>query len=246
MKIQSNIPIPDVLKWKDNEMLIAINKKENAVLTEEDEGRRYEADFTIADQQTAENAINAITRMQQDSELDDAVIYGFEIDGKKAISIKKDYATKASASVFPALPASGILEKGEIYSYQNGAVMVVQDHERTIYAPEDTPALFSFYRENTEGQEWIPQESIALNATRTYGGNTYKCIQAHTSQTGWEPDKTPTLWTLIPKTNAWTYPVSYKVGDQVTYNGNTYKCLQAHTSQAGWTPSGVPALWQMI
>jgi hypothetical protein len=44
----------------------------------------------------------------------------------------------------------------------------------------------------------------------------------------------------------WTYPVSYKIGDEVTYQGKTYKCIQAHTSQAGWTPTAVPALWQQV
>jgi chitinase len=28
----------------------------------------------------------------------------------------------------------------------------------------------------------------------TYGGVTYKCIQSHTSLTGWEPPNVPALW----------------------------------------------------
>ena len=34
---------------------------------------------------------------------------------------------------------------------------------------------------------WAPNTAYAVNDTVTYGGCTYKVIQAHTSQTGWEP-----------------------------------------------------------
>jgi len=43
---------------------------------------------------------------------------------------------------------------------------------------------------------WAPNVAYAVNDTVTYGGSTYKCLQAHTSQTGWEPPNTPSLWQL--------------------------------------------------
>ncbi|MCL6456534.1 MAG: fibronectin type III domain-containing protein [Gorillibacterium sp.] len=45
--------------------------------------------------------------------------------------------------------------------------------------------------------EWAPYVSYALNDTVTYGGNTYKDIQAHTSLPGWEPANVPALWQLV-------------------------------------------------
>ena len=45
---------------------------------------------------------------------------------------------------------------------------------------------------------------------------------------------------------AWTYPVSYVVGNRVSDGGKLYKCQQAHTSQEGWKPSATPALWAVI
>jgi chitinase len=30
----------------------------------------------------------------------------------------------------------------------------------------------------------------------TYGGTTYRCLQAHTSLAGWEPPNVPALWAL--------------------------------------------------
>src|SRR5688572_4110481 len=41
---------------------------------------------------------------------------------------------------------------------------------------------------------WASGVSYAVNALVTYGGSTYKCLQAHTSQVGWEPPNVPALW----------------------------------------------------
>ena len=41
---------------------------------------------------------------------------------------------------------------------------------------------------------WAPNVAYAVNDTVTYSGIVYYCIQAHTSQTGWEPPNTPALW----------------------------------------------------
>lgn len=252
MKTYSNIPLPDAPKrWKEGEFGIYINHKDNGYLPTDDpntdmSSRRYEAEFTIIKELSAESAIHAFTRMITDPVLDRKVVDNIEINGKPAIETKVDYPVKVGKTIFPPLPAGGALKKGQVYSYNNGAVMVVQDHERTIYAPELTPALFSFYREVTEGQPWIVGEQIVLNATRTYNGKTYKCIQAHQSQESWNPELTVgTLWQVVPATAEWMVGVAYKVNDIVTYQGNTYRCLQGHTSQAGWFPSAVPALWQL-
>ncbi len=49
---------------------------------------------------------------------------------------------------------------------------------------------------------WAPGVAYAVNDTVTYAGSTYYCIQAHTSQTGWEPPNVPALWGLVTGTSA--------------------------------------------
>lgn len=98
----------------------------------------------------------------------------------------------------------------------------------------------------------------------TYQGNTYKCLQAHTSQPGWDPVDAPALWQFVSASSsssskstlsnsqndsssapAWSgNGVHYKVGDQVTYKGNTYSCIQAHTSEPNWNPIDAASLWE--
>jgi streptogrisin C len=44
------------------------------------------------------------------------------------------------------------------------------------------------------GGTWAPGVAYAAGAQVTYGGATYRCAQAHTSMTGWEPPNVPALW----------------------------------------------------
>ena len=43
---------------------------------------------------------------------------------------------------------------------------------------------------------WKPNEWVEVGERRFYDGHWCKCIQAHTTQTGWEPPIVPALWEL--------------------------------------------------
>jgi chitinase len=49
----------------------------------------------------------------------------------------------------------------------------------------------------TGATAWVANHAYAVGALVTYGGHTYRCIQAHTSQVGWEPPNVPALWQLV-------------------------------------------------
>src|SRR5262249_50682160 len=42
--------------------------------------------------------------------------------------------------------------------------------------------------------QWQPHTSYAVGALVMYNGVEYQCLQAHTSEVGWEPPNTPALW----------------------------------------------------
>jgi chitinase len=44
---------------------------------------------------------------------------------------------------------------------------------------------------------WAPNTFYATGARVSYSGLNYECIQAHTSQVGWEPPNVPALWKRI-------------------------------------------------
>ena len=154
----------------------------------------------------------------------------------------------SETAAFPPLPDSGWLEQDAIYQHNGQAVIVRQSHNRTEHDPADVPALFLVHREDaSQGVEWIAGEQVYVGTERTYEGSTYRCLQAHVTQSDWTPDATPALWAVVAEdpepTDEWQVGVSYATGDVVTYKGIQYECRQAHTSQAGWEPPNVLALW---
>ena len=71
---------------------------------------------------------------------------------------------------------------------------------------------------------WAADVAYAADVRVRYGEKLYKCVQAHTSQSGWEPDKTPALWTEVAKPGeipVWKQPTgaqdAYRIGDKVWY-----------------------------
>ena len=62
--------------------------------------------------------------------------------------------------------------------------------------------------------EWAAGVDYATGYKVQYGGKLWRCVQAHTSQTGWEPENAPALWTAICETHAGT---KY---DPIPYDGN--------------------------
>ena len=59
------------------------------------------------------------------------------------------------------------------------------------------------------------------------GGRLWRCLQAHTSQTGWEPENVPALFTEITESHAGT------LDDPIPYNGNMALEAGKYYSQSG-------------
>lgn len=77
---------------------------------------------------------------------------------------------------------------------------------------------------------WEPDVAYTVGQLRKYEGKLYRCVQAHTSQNGWEPDKTASLWALTSdpaeEWPEWSQPVgahdAYAEGAKVSHNGKHY------------------------
>lgn len=78
---------------------------------------------------------------------------------------------------------------------------------------------------------WAADTAYAADQRVRYNGSSgtptptlYKCVQGHTSQADWTPDKTPALWTEVAKPGeipVWRQPTgaqdAYNKGDKVHY-----------------------------
>ena len=62
--------------------------------------------------------------------------------------------------------------------------------------------------------EWAAGVDYATGYKVQHGGWLWRCVQAHTSQDGWEPENAPSLWTEICETHGGT------LNDPIPYSGN--------------------------
>jgi hypothetical protein len=88
-----------------------------------------------------------------------------------------------------------------------------------------TMEMFPYWRTGIT----ITQDDITNGKHRyQYNGKLYKCVQAHSTQADWTPDKTPALWVEVSLDEfpEWKQPTgahdAYKKGDKVTHNGKKW------------------------
>jgi len=149
------------------------------------------------------------------------------------------------------------VEKDRIYKYEKDdgfppLVIARQDHIRMDFEPQLTPALFSFFRENSDDLEWIPNEKVDLGWKRIWEGKQYEVIQPHMTVIGQTPDLTPALWKLVPSEEipVWKQPTgahdAYRLGAKVHYptiNDPIYESLIDYNV---YSPLTYPAGWKKL
>lgn len=84
--------------------------------------------------------------------------------------------------------------------------------------------------------------SYAVGDRVRYNSHLYKVIKTHTSQTDWNPEAAPTLFSAISITE-WQSGVSYSKGAKMTYQGKIYISLIDNNV---WSPADYPAGWQEV
>lgn len=76
---------------------------------------------------------------------------------------------------------------------------------------------------------WSENISVSVNDRYQYSNKLYKCVQAHTTQADWTPDKTPALWVEVSLDEfpEWKQPAgahdAYAKGDKVKHNGKKWE-----------------------
>ena len=121
--------------------------------------------------------------------------------------------------------AAEVAERTRPLTTEEVTAMLIKQ-QVNILEVDDTTALrmVEFY------PEWNAGQAYTVGYKVQHGGKLWRCIQSHTSQSGWEPDNAPSLWAkvLIPDENVvpeWEQPDStnpYSAGDKVTHNGKTW------------------------
>ena len=90
-------------------------------------------------------------------------------------------------------------------------------------------------------ERWAPDVDYEVGKRLCYEDKLYKVLIAHTSQSSWTPDISPSLFAevLIPNPSIipeWVQPSStnaYMKGDKVTHNGKTW---ESYIDNNVWEP----------
>ena len=126
------------------------------------------------------------------------------------------------------------------------AAFAAAEHTRPLTAEEVTAMLIRqqintlTVDDNTALRmlEFYPAWASDTDYTAGYkvhrGGKLWRCLQAHTSQIGWEPENAPALWTEICETHSGTLedPIPYngnmalESGKYYSQNGKIYRCTR--------------------
>ena len=94
--------------------------------------------------------------------------------------------------------------------------------------------------------EWASDVSYKVGDRRRYDGKLWRCVQAHTSQAGWEPPSVPALWVRTSHDGEipdWVQPTgahdAYAMGDKVKHIGKVWQSdIDANVFEPGvygWT-----------
>lgn len=113
-------------------------------------------------------------------------------------------------------------------------------------SPEDYAELVNRY------PAWQTDTAYAAGELVAYNDNLYEVVQGHTSQSDWQPDQTPALYThAVPQSiiPIWVQPQgahdAYQIGDRVTHNGQVWESLVNGNT---WEPGspGAESLWLLV
>ena len=87
--------------------------------------------------------------------------------------------------------------------------MLIRQQINTLTVDDNTALrMLAFY------PEWASDADYTAGYKVRRGGRLWRCMQAHTSQIGWEPENAASLWTEICESHSGT------LEDPIPYNGN--------------------------
>ena len=102
-----------------------------------------------------------------------------------------------------------LAEKTRPFTAEEVNVMLIAQQINTLSVDDNTALrMKSFY------PEWAAGNAYAAGIKVQRSSKLWRVVQAHTSQTGWEPENTDSLWEQINETHSGT------VDDPIPYEGN--------------------------
>ena len=140
----------------------------------------------------------------------------------KLVSSKFFIAEKTNEMI-----AEEILKNRMPYTMEEVTALLIKQQINTLEVDDNTALrMTEFYPEWAAGQDYTAGYKVQR------GGRLWRCLQAHTSREGWEPENAASLWTEICERHAGTIddPIPYsgnmalEAGKYYIQSGKTYLC----------------------
>ena len=123
--------------------------------------------------------------------------------------IIRDLTAAETAAAQEAAAKAEAEEKRRPLSLGEVQEMMVRAQINTLAVDDNTALrMVDFY------PEWATDTAYTAGYKVQHGGKLWRCVQAHTSQAGWEPENAASLWTEICETHGGT------IDDPIPYSGN--------------------------
>ena len=141
----------------------------------------------------------------------------------------RDMTSEEIAAVQEAQAAFEAAERTRPLTESEVSRMLIAQQINTLEVDDNTALrMVEFYPEWAENAEYTAEYKVQRN------GKLWRCRQAHTSQTGWEPENAASLWTEICESHAGTLedPIPYsgnmalESGKYYMQDGKVYRCIR--------------------
>ena len=105
---------------------------------------------------------------------------------------------------------------------------------------ETALTVINLFEEWNSGTDYKAKTDDAPADRIRYGETLYRCVQSHTSQADWTPDKTPALWTVVSLDEwpEWVQPTgaqdAYALNAKVSHKGDHWTSDYDNNT---WEPS---------
>ena len=132
-------------------------------------------------------------------------------------------AMEAEAAKFEAYERTRPLTAEEV------TALLIRQQINTLTVDDNTALrMLEFY------PEWASDTDYTAGYKVRRGGRLWRCMQAHTSQIGWEPENAASLWTEICESHSGTLedPIPYsgnmalESGKYYSQNSKIYRCTR--------------------
>ena len=121
----------------------------------------------------------------------------------------RDMTAEEIAALQEAQAAYEAYERTRPLTESEASRMLIAQQINTLIVDDNTALrMTEFY------PEWAADTEYTIGYKVQRNGKLWRCIQAHASQTGWEPENAASLWTEICESHAGT------LEDPIPYSGN--------------------------